>query len=399
MIKVPCECLDFVEALHKDKVYPVMYCHMKLKGHFDIDRLKKAIWQTAKHVPEILYVYDFKHTVFRDAGYTADDVILWNEALHLWDLGCRPQLQININRQEQQDIVTIGMSHILTDGNGFLQYLYLLSSVYHQPQIDTSRTNKRDIAPLLKNIRIQKTAKPSGREKTQPVHPLRNDGDGKHYFCITERISENDFFALRKKSQMERVTLNDVFLTAYGRVIARQKDVDMVSLPCPADLRRFCPAMTDQLSIANMTGIYKKITIPIRPQHSFSDTLLQVHTEMEQQKSHFLCYKGIRPLYFLFHKIPKSLLKKAVDINYHPSPVSYTNIGQIDHRKLYFQNCQIETCYMTGTYRLPPDFQLSISSFRNVCTLNCTLIGTIQDQQTGYNILKLVKEELLDWVK
>ena len=54
---------------------------------------------------------------------------------------------------------------------------------------------------------------------------------------------------------------------------------------------------------------------------------------------------------------------------------------------------------MTGTYRLPPDFQLSISSFRNVCTLNCTLIGTIQDQQTGYNILKLVKEELLDWVK
>ena len=27
--------------------------------------------------------------------------------------------------------ITIGMSHILTDGEGFLQYLYLLASLYN----------------------------------------------------------------------------------------------------------------------------------------------------------------------------------------------------------------------------------------------------------------------------
>ena len=37
---------------------------------------------------------------------------------------------------------------------------------------------------------------------------------------------------------------------------------------------------------------------------------------------------------------------------------------------------RLEMCrFVTGTYRLPPDFQLSISTFRNICKLTCTLVG------------------------
>lgn len=42
--------MDFVEASHRHKVYPVMYCHMKIAGNLDIDRLKAAVQYTRYYV-------------------------------------------------------------------------------------------------------------------------------------------------------------------------------------------------------------------------------------------------------------------------------------------------------------------------------------------------------------
>lgn len=33
--RIPCECLDFVEASHRQQVYPLIYCHMKILGHLN----------------------------------------------------------------------------------------------------------------------------------------------------------------------------------------------------------------------------------------------------------------------------------------------------------------------------------------------------------------------------
>ncbi len=59
-----CECLDFVEASHRHNVYPVMYCHLELTGHFDINCIKAAIQSTCRYVPEVLYTYDFRRGRF-----------------------------------------------------------------------------------------------------------------------------------------------------------------------------------------------------------------------------------------------------------------------------------------------------------------------------------------------
>ena len=56
--KIPCECLDFVEASHRHRVYPLMYCHMEIIGHLDIERLKQAVSLSSEIVPEILCAYD-----------------------------------------------------------------------------------------------------------------------------------------------------------------------------------------------------------------------------------------------------------------------------------------------------------------------------------------------------
>jgi len=187
-----------------------------------------------------------------------------------------------------------------------------------------------------------------------------------------------------------------VFITAYARVISRLHEIQTVVIPCPADLRKFS-SMQGKITVANMTGIYRKIVVEIKPQHSFSQTLSQVHIEMELQKSRFRCLVGIRPLDYTFHKIPRFILALGIKWFYHLLPVSYTNFGKIDHTKLFFNNCKITSCYTTGTYRFPPDFQISISTFQNVCTLNCTLTGQDTDKMTGQHILDEVKNEIIDW--
>ena len=151
-----CECLDFVEASHRHRVYPVIYCHMEIKGHLDLTRLKDALQQTSRLIPEILYVFDFKKGIFTDIGLRVDDIILWGKQLYLWDLSRKPQLQISIHRTGQRDTVIVGISHILADGNGFLQYLYLLSSLYNHPHTNLPRETERNLFPLLRNIHVKK---------------------------------------------------------------------------------------------------------------------------------------------------------------------------------------------------------------------------------------------------
>lgn len=393
----PCESLDFVEASHRHKVYPFLYCHMVIMGHMDVDRLKAAIQRSSHYVPEIFYTYNFGRGRFMDAGFAAEDTVILGDNIFLWDLSRKPQLQINIRRQERQDIVTVGMSHILTDGKGFLQYLYLLAALYNGQSCDLPLRNHRELSLALKNIRLQKQTEQTRCGKKKKVPPLRACGKNTHYFCLNSRISKNDFSLLYTKAKRNHVTLNDVFMTAYARVIAGLQKIDTVIIPCPADLRHFSP-VNEKLTVANMTGVYRRITIEIEPQHTFAETLSQVHLEMELQKSRCRCFEGIPLFNDLFHRIPRPISGLAMRAAYRLLPVSYTNVGQIDHRKLSFQDCRVADCYITGSYRLPPDFQLSISTFQNVCTLNCTLTGQPGDDATGQFILEQVKNEILEWV-
>ena len=89
-----------------------------------------------------------------------------------------------------------------------------------------------------------------------------------------------------------------------------------------------------------MTGIYRKIVVEIKPQHSFHETLLQVHIEMQLQKSRYRCFVGIRPLDYLFHKIPPPVMAQIIKWAYRLFPVSYTNFGRINHTKLFFEGCK-----------------------------------------------------------
>lgn len=312
----------------------------------------------------------------------------------MWDLSSQPQLKIIVLRGGK---IIFCMSHILSDGAGFLQYIYLLTALYNGACPEEYLKNNRDISRLLQGIHVRSRTEQTKYAELKTVEPLRPHSIGRKYYLVKSTISSEDFQRLYRKAKQCHVALNDAFMTAYARVIAKIQHKNQVAIPCPADLRRLQKIDNMGLTVANMTGMYRDIVINCDPRYDFTTILLQVHIEMELQKSRFRCFKGIQILSRCYRIIPDFILEKTIRAMYRLPSVSYTNIGVIEHEKLFFQECNVKECIITGSYRQSPDFQLTVSSFNNICTLNCTLIGDEETKIAAEKILSLVTAELLEW--
>lgn len=395
------QCLDFIETAHRDRLYPLIYCHIELNGLLDIAHLKEAVRLSSEYVPEILFCYDFKHGEFINRGLTVESTIIagchkpdegWR-----WDLSTGPQLKIGIIHKAGKNSVLIGMSHILSDGTGFLQYLYLLAALYNGDPVPRELVNVRDIALILNNVQAGPATQQERNGKKANAQRRILNGRGEIYQCLTVTLDANILKTAQAKANQIGATLNDVFLTAYACVVAKEWNTEQVLLPCPADLRRFAPK-PDVLTVANMTGMYR-VAVEFPAKYSFTDLLKQVQIEMTLQKARRRCFFGISFLQNVSSKIPVASLEYLCKKYYHILPLSYTNLGIVDAERLHFQNCNIENCYLSGTYRISPDFQLSISTFRGVCTLSSSMIGSEERICKGQDILERVKEEVTNWTR
>lgn len=394
-------CLDFVEAIHRDHVYPVMYCRIRLAGRFEIGKLKEAVWTSGIYIPELWCSYDFRHDRFVRRGFTLEDIVQAGDIdpgnLCTWDLGRQPQLKITVDCRREETELILGMSHLLSDGAGFLQYLYLLASLYNGAVPKTGRKNRRELPYRQKEFQVQRRTEQTRYGRAKRADALLPCSAGTEYYLVKRTIAPGEFQRLRVKAKQHQVTMNDIFMTAYARVITRMQGRERVNLACPADLRRFWKTEDHGLTVANMTGLYRNVVIECDPKYDFTSTVLKVHIEMELQKSRRRCFEQISLLDGLYSVIPHTVLGKLVRTAYRPLPVSYSNIGVIRHDMLMFGDCDIIDCVITGSYRYSPDFQLTVSTFRDVCTLNCALIGDAKSKAMAGRILDRIVKELLEW--
>lgn len=104
-----------------------------------------------------------------------------------------------MNDEEKKMIIC--MNHIPTDGVGFLQYLYLLASLYNGHSLTSLLENCRDISPVLRNIHIRRPTQQTRRTRHITVAPLRENSSGKQYFCLCSRIMPKDFSVLYYKKK------------------------------------------------------------------------------------------------------------------------------------------------------------------------------------------------------
>ena len=394
-------CLDFIETAHRGRVYPFVYCHITLHGEIDTARLTEAVRVSSLYVPEILFAYDFGRGQFVDKGLTADGVILTGSHVFgwgwRWDLSTGPQLRIEITQEAGKSSVLIGISHILSDGAGFLQYLYLLAALYNGDPVPCELANVREVGPILSAVQVGPVTQQERNGKRDDAQKLSLAGSGELYQSLAVTLDTEVLKAIQAKVKRMGATLNDIFLAAYARVVAREWNVNRVLLPCPADLRHFRPR-PDALTVANMTGIYR-LAVELQPQHRLTEILKQVQIEMNLQKTRRRCFSGIAFLHCVSPKTPIPLLEYLCRKYYHVLPISYTNFGAIDAGRLHFKNSAVEKCFLSGTYRAAPDFQLSISTFQGVCTLNSNMIGSAERIDKGQYILDRVKSELIAWTQ
>lgn len=394
---ISCEYMDLIELAHMDRIYPVMYCKLVIQGDFNLKRFKESIEKSAQYIPEILYSVDFRRCRFINLQHTVNDVFFTGNDeegfISAWDLSTDTQLKIFMIQDNNIWNLTIGMSHVLTDGVGFLQYLYLLASIYNGITLPGGLKNIRNMDVVIKKIPFCIS---KDHDSIHEKVICRYHG-GNKYYCLCCCVNEMDFKRICVKAESLNISINDVLMTAYSRIIAQRLRETNVSIPCTVDLRRVC-FEKNRLTIGNMTGLYRSIPVFVADEDSFETTLLQIHKEVKRQRETLQCFRGIKILQMLYRKIPARNLVWLIRGNYRLNPISYTNMGKIDSNRLYFADCNIKSCYTTGTYRKASDFQLSVSTFKNVCTLNCTLSGGIQRKTEGETLLEEIRKELIDWL-
>ena len=392
--------LDLIQTTYMEKHVPIVYCYMTFNAKIDIARLKKAVQYTAKIVPQILCRYNDRKNRWYPTAHDADSVVkVFTENNHLdnfiWDLQSDTQLKINIYRQREGDNMQICMSHILADGSGLKQYLALLCESYNNQYSDISQNgNYRSIDSLLYRIPAKRIRCGHRRLQKGNASPFLPGGSA----VPTPRSLKIALVPFQMESIRERVkaldiTLNDLFMTAYVFAIKKFITQDEIVIPCPVDLRKF-NRRTDQLTIANMTGKYL-CHVQLAQEKGFAETALAIHKEMEGLKSKYDCLKMILPLQMIYAIFPPGIVRRISKQWYSIEPISYTNIGVIDQHKVFFDDAPITDCYLCGTYRQAPSFQVSISTFKNTCTLSSNMLCSENQSNIGMQVLETMSDLLL----
>ncbi|WP_225395561.1 hypothetical protein [Levilactobacillus brevis] len=151
------EPLDLMPTLDLAQTYPLLECTLSLTHPIDVDRLQAAVQTTQTVVPQVLGRYNLRWNRFEVESGTLNQVIEEYTASHdpgrvQLDVLAGPQLKIQIIHHAGYDALRLAMSQLLTDGEGFKHYLYLLAAAYSGEDL-TTFTNERSVRQILAHLR------------------------------------------------------------------------------------------------------------------------------------------------------------------------------------------------------------------------------------------------------
>jgi NRPS condensation-like uncharacterized protein len=412
---IKAETLDIMQFFYRSTQDPLVRCFVRLDGHIDETALMAAITSTAETIPFIFCRFNMsvKRPHWQRDCYKAEDIVKIIDsgedaeaiaAVQLTatiDIFHEPQLKIIIVRDKQSDRLCIIMNHMVCDGGGFKEYLYLLSDLYnrckgglgHQADaVVTSRSTEQLFSrfTLMEKLHILFSRDELGKQKNGLVYRLQ--GDSNQPFIVTRPIPEARFLSIKARAKSLGATVNDMVLTSYMRALSNVTGQTTITIPCPVDLRKYL--LPGSSSICNLTSNLI-CEVQIDKSEPFDTTLVKVAGEMEKQKSSKACLKGIMLLEILSRVLPFGVLQKNFNKFFTIPVTSYTNLGVIDKKLFRFDGVVITDAYLTGAIKVVPYFQVSVSTYNNCCTLSCNLHGTQQDRACIERFLEWMDKELL----
>ncbi|HAO6512272.1 module of peptide synthetase [Listeria monocytogenes] len=413
--KYPAEPSDVKHYISGEKMKNDHHLHTVLTfdNHLNIDVLKRAVMQSTQKLP--LLLCHFKETkkgaFWQESVFSAEDLVFLVETqapetevdralVTKLSTENGPQICFTVVRTESTDQLVIIMNHMLADGAGFKEYLYLLSELYsnllENPDYAVklslgSRSLKQVFDQLSrKEIKSIFTEKTKQKAVHNPTLPLK--GDPKNPKIIWTKLPKENFSQILHYAKEHDATVNDVLFATMVRTVLQTTGQHEISIDCPVDLRKYLPSKTSS-GITNLTA---NITCQISTDDdltSFESTLQAVKKSLDPQKNSLAPLRIYYLLELIFKKKSYISAKKASGKMYSIPKTSFTNIGIIDEEKLVFEGSALTDCFICGSLKYAPFFQVAATTFHGSLTLSTNLHGTMQDHAWQKEFLeKMISE-------
>lgn len=365
----PLDLMQFINTKYHD---PFIHELLEFEYRLDTERLVKAIDRLCDVFPLLKCRYDAKNNTFiENENCSGGDLLRIDDAA---DRNALLTEALDTDKKLVQltssnNMLAITISHLVCDGSGFKQLIYLLCDIYNENSGgDFDYLMSRAFSQLTKGfartaaITLKMLISMMGNYKSEPVYAKT---EHENIYVIERTIQRETMSKVHGLAKKQGATLNDVFLTAYARALGKLYGRRKINIPCTVDLRKYTKAKT---GIANLTGTYN-LNIKIKDGADFSVTLADASAIMQKQKK---TKNDIAGPMLLVSKYEKSTLEQFLKL-YGGMDTSasadYTNLGVLDDKKLVFDGTVLKNAVGYSGLNKAPCFQLAVSSFKGKTTI------------------------------
>lgn len=264
----------------------------------------------------------------------------------------------------------ITISHLICDGSGFKQLIYLLCDFYNgKAEENLDCLMMREFSQLTKELTgtgsmtLKMLLSMIGNYKSAKVY---DKSERENAYVIERKIGRERMAAVHALTKKQGATLNDVFLIAYARAIGKLYGLSKINIPCTVDLRKYAK---DRTGIGNLTGSYN-FNLKMKDGEAFGTSLAKAAAVMQKQKK---TKNDIARPMLLVSKYEKSTLEEFLKL-YGGMDTSastyYTNLGVLDDQKLMFDGAPLKNAVGYSGLNKAPCFQIAVSSFKGETTIS-----------------------------
>lgn len=391
--------LDLMQYINTKYHEPFIHEWIAFDRPLDQKKLIEAIDKLITIFPILKCRYDSENNRFIENDLNGNDLLKINDSRSRVSLLTE---SLDMNEKLIQftlvgTTLTITISHLVCDGNGFKNLIYLLCDLYNRNEIsDPLSLMKRDFSQLTEQL------KPSSgmmlKMLTSMLFHYKNTkiyekGDKENDFLIEHQIDSTVMCEIKARAKMRQATINDVFLTAYARAIAKLYQQRKINIPCTVDLRKYAKKPN---GIANLTGSYN-LNVKINKEDDFAKTLSLVSKKMKKQKE---TKNDIAGPMLLTSKYEKSTLEQFKKIygNMNTSAFTdFTNLGIIDDQRLSFQGVHVQEAVGFSGLNKAPCFQIAISTFKNKMTISSLFHCSEKEKKKAEFLFYSIVNELMNF--
>lgn len=301
--------------------------------------------------------------------------------------------------------LSIIMNHMVTDGAGFKECLYLLADIYTNLVNNTDYIpnfiidGDRSLNPILSKITTYTKVKEllsnskDNNQKSNYKFPM-SISENCSPFVLVHNIGPDSFFRMKNYCKKYKVTVNDLLLTGFFRALSKILNIDgeMLSIPIMIDMRRHLEnTKTD--SITNLTST-ATVRICINQKEDFSETLSKISSVMKEKKAGYLGMNTFIKLDTVLRLVGYKFGLEIIDDSLNNPYIAISNIGVLDSTKLIFINAPVSNAFICGSIKNRPYFQLAVTTYNNNISLCVNLCGNQEDKENVLNFFEIMDHEL-----